>query len=221
MDWLCGVSPCVKKNQISQEIDYFLNYYQSLRPAAYLSYERDAYISRQGSDFRVTFDDRILCRRTDLSLAHENWGEPVLPDQMVLMEVKCAGGFPLWMSHALSAEHIFKSSFSKYGTAYQNIIYPQVQEMFRVRTIPDRSRENAVIPDKQKELSAEPFREQLRRNAVRPDNLKELPAEPFREQLRRNAVIPDSLMEPPAEPFREQLCRNAACSGRKEEYAHA
>lgn len=31
---------------------------------------------------------------------------------------------PLWMVQALSKEHIYKTSFSKYGVAYQNIILP-------------------------------------------------------------------------------------------------
>lgn len=38
------------------------------------------------------------------------------------MEVKVAGGLPLWMAHVLSEQKIFKTSFSKYGTAYQDIV---------------------------------------------------------------------------------------------------
>ena len=44
------------------------------------------------------------------------------------MEIKCSGGIPLWMTQVLSREKIFKSSFSKYGTAYQTLIYPQLQK---------------------------------------------------------------------------------------------
>ncbi|MBR2682963.1 MAG: hypothetical protein IKE22_06845, partial [Atopobiaceae bacterium] len=43
----------------------------------------------------------------------------ILPDGMVLLEVKCVGAMPLWLTGFLSAERIFKKSFSKYGTAYQ------------------------------------------------------------------------------------------------------
>ena len=35
------------------------------------------------------------------------------------MEIKCSGGIPLWMTQVLSKEHIYKTSFSKYGTAYK------------------------------------------------------------------------------------------------------
>ena len=129
MDWLCGKKPCEKKTQISEEIDYFLNYYGSLRPSVYLSYERDAFGSRSDEDFRVTFDHRILCRQTDLRLGSDGGGTSLLPGGTVLMEVKCGGGIPLWMSRALTKEHIFQSSFSKYGTAYRQLIHPAGREV--------------------------------------------------------------------------------------------
>lgn len=114
--------------QISAEIDYFLKFYESLHPVLFLSYEREAYYSLTGDDFRVTFDDHILCRQEDLSLTAEVKGEPILEEGKVLMEIKCSGGIPLWMTEVLSREKIFKTSFSKYGTAYQNIIYPRLRE---------------------------------------------------------------------------------------------
>ncbi|MFR5070858.1 MAG: VTC domain-containing protein [Bianqueaceae bacterium] len=93
-------------------------------PAVFLSYEREAFYSRDGSDFRITFDDHILCRQEDLSLRSEVYGTPLLPEDMALMEIKCSGGIPLWMTHVLTENQIYKTSFSKYGTAYQNIIFP-------------------------------------------------------------------------------------------------
>jgi hypothetical protein len=47
-----------------------------------------------------------------------------------LMEIKCFGGIPLWMAHFLSEEHIYKTSYSKYGTAYQTLIYPNIKGDF-------------------------------------------------------------------------------------------
>ena len=40
----------------------------------------------------------------------------------VFVELKVAGGLPLWLAHVLSEQRIFKTSFSKYGAAYQNIL---------------------------------------------------------------------------------------------------
>lgn len=128
MQWTRGEHPTFPHSQISDEIDYFLTYYENLQPAVFLSYEREAYFSKDGSDFRVTFDDNILFRRDDLSLESTVYGTPLLPKDQVLMEIKCSGSIPLWMTHILSEEQIFKTSFSKYGTAYQKMIYPQLQE---------------------------------------------------------------------------------------------
>ena len=114
--------------QISAEIDYFLQYYETLHPVLFLSYEREAYYALDGGDFRVTFDDHILCRQEDLSLTAEVRGEFILEEDKVLMEIKCSGGIPLWMTEVLSREKLYKTSFSKYGTAYQNIIFPKLKE---------------------------------------------------------------------------------------------
>lgn len=125
--WVSGKTPCLQEEQIAEEIDYFLNYYQSLHPVVFLSYEREAYFDKKGSDFRVTFDDHILCRQEELSLEADIWGTPLLEEGKVLMEIKCSGGIPLWMAHVLSQEHIYKTSFSKYGTAYETMIYPNTK----------------------------------------------------------------------------------------------
>ena len=126
MAWMQGKRGCHGNVQISEEVDYFLRYYGSLRPTVFLSYEREAYYAKDDSDFRVTFDDTILCRQNDLSLESDVYGTPLLPEGTTLMEIKCSGGIPLWMAHVLSEEHIYKTSFSKYGTAYQTMIYPKL-----------------------------------------------------------------------------------------------
>ncbi|MBQ8741213.1 MAG: polyphosphate polymerase domain-containing protein [Clostridia bacterium] len=123
MAWVCGNNDCSKPSQIKNEIDYFINFYKTLHPAVFLSYEREAYAARDGSDFRVTFDENILCRQNDLSLCSEVYGTPILQGGMSIMEIKCSGGIPLWMTELLSRERIFKTPFSKYGTAYKNLIF--------------------------------------------------------------------------------------------------
>lgn len=128
MEWLCERRQEYHETQISEEIEYFMDYYKTLHPTVFLSYDREAYYSKDGSDFRVTFDDNILCRQCDLSLELDVGGTPIMEEGKVLMELKCSGGIPLWMTHILSQEHIYKTSFSKYGTAYQTIIYPKLKE---------------------------------------------------------------------------------------------
>lgn len=128
LDWLSGRAPCPKPCQISSEIDYFMQHYETLRPVSFLTYEREAYYCRTDDSFRVTFDDNILCRQSDLSLELGIWGDSLLAEDKVLMEIKCGGGIPLWMAKVLSQQRIYKTSFSKYGTAYQTIIFPKLKE---------------------------------------------------------------------------------------------
>ena len=139
--WIAGENDCSKKGQITNEIDYFLKHYQSLRPAVFLSYEREAFFCPERKDFRVTFDENILARTDNISLEEETYGESLLPEGMVLMELKCAGGYPMWMVKFLSENKIYKTSFSKYGTAYQTIIHPQLH-----RKAPRLVPETAGIP---------------------------------------------------------------------------
>ena len=117
---LAGEQP-LPDSQIGREIAYALSFYGDLEPAVYLSYERRAFYQPDGGDFRLTLDENIRYRRWDLTLDSLPWGKPILPPGQVLMELKTAGGLPLWMVQALSQNRIYKTSFSKYGSAYQDI----------------------------------------------------------------------------------------------------
>lgn len=126
--WMNEKKRCGEQTQISSEVDYFLSFYDNLRPVTFLSYDREAFYSRKDDGFRVTFDENILARTEDLSLSSEIYGKILTPQDTVLMEIKCAGAIPMWMVRILSRERIYKTSFSKYGTAYKTIIYPQIYE---------------------------------------------------------------------------------------------
>ena len=125
LQWLNGKGHSEIDSQIAREIDYFLAYYGNLKPALFLSYEREAYYCMDGGDFRITFDENILCREEEFTFQADIGGIPILEEGKVLMEIKCSSGMPMWMAEILSREKIYKTSFSKYGTAYQNIIYPK------------------------------------------------------------------------------------------------
>ena len=132
MKWMAGSNdPAVihgtdaGSTQVTSEIEYFRGLYSGLKPVLYLAYDREAYRMKEGaqtadggSEFRVTFDCNIRCRENDLSLKSEAYGTEMLEEGMFLMELKCPGAIPLWMTEVLSREHLYKTSFSKYGTAY-------------------------------------------------------------------------------------------------------
>ena len=125
--WLAGGEYPGEHSQIADEIGYFRDYYKTLHPAVYLSYERDAFADVNGSDLRITFDGNIRARQERLSLCEEPGGFLLLPTDEVLMEVKTAGAVPLWLAHALDSMELRKTSFSKYGAAYMQFIRASVK----------------------------------------------------------------------------------------------
>jgi len=121
--WLSGDRSKMPDTQIGRELQYFADFYEALQPTVFLSYERQAWYCPDGSDFRITFDGNVLSRQTQLDLSCPCGGTALLPPGKVLMELKTAGGIPLWMTKALTEYQIFKTSFSKYGTAYETTIF--------------------------------------------------------------------------------------------------
>lgn len=122
LDCLCHGRHLPLDNQIADEIDYFCRYYGSLKPAVFLSYEREAYYCKDGGDFRVTFDENILYRDSDFAFDSGIYGNALLDRGMTLMEIKTSGGIPLWMTHCLADQGIYKTSYSKYGNAYKQMM---------------------------------------------------------------------------------------------------
>lgn len=104
--------------QIGKEIAYFIKLYPEIKPQMFISYRREAFYGIADNEFRVTFDRNILWRTNDLSLDSGIYGMPVLPENQILMEIKTATAIPLWLVQILSGNKIYKTSFSKYGTAY-------------------------------------------------------------------------------------------------------
>lgn len=116
------------RSQIADEIEYFRSFYEGLRPAVFLTYEREAFFETNGGDFRVTFDENILYRDHDILLGAEVYGTPLLPEKgYSLMEIKTSGGIPLWMTDVLNDLKVYQTSFSKYGAAYLDMMKKAAQ----------------------------------------------------------------------------------------------
>lgn len=115
------------QQQVFKELDVFLNNY-SVAPRQYISYQRSAFFGKDNSEFRLTFDRKITARREDLSLSQESFGSQIiLPDQR-LMEVKVTDSIPKWLADEFSRLGIYKTSFSKYGRAYQNYVREKIND---------------------------------------------------------------------------------------------
>jgi hypothetical protein len=103
--------------QVLNEI-YFYVKDKELVPRIVLSYDRKAYVDIDNPNVRITFDKNIKARRKDLSLNRSIEDENVLDENFLIMEIKTNASIPMWLTDILTKNHIFSSSFSKYGTEY-------------------------------------------------------------------------------------------------------
>lgn len=111
---------CVE-TQIDKEIKYFNDFYGGLTPKMFLSYERVAYYFKDDKQIRITFDTNIKYRTENVNLLPSISDIKLLPNNLVLMELKVPFSIPYDLTKYLSSEKIFKTPFSKYGTAYKQI----------------------------------------------------------------------------------------------------
>ena len=125
LDFLSDKSDIENPTQISKEIKYFLNFYKNLEPRIYISYDRSAFFCKENKDFRITFDKNLTWRNYDLDLTKGSYGDSLLKDGEVLMEVKVPSAIPLWLVEILSNLKVYTRSFSKVGTAFTKMITTQ------------------------------------------------------------------------------------------------
>lgn len=118
-----------QRDQITREIEYFQRFYQT-KPKVFIAYDREAYQGLEDPELRITFDTNLRYRLDALSLSAGDHGAPILDGDLTLMEIKIPGVCPLWLSRLLNELQIFPTSFSKYGTCYQQHILKNNQTIF-------------------------------------------------------------------------------------------
>ncbi|MGN1442868.1 MAG: polyphosphate polymerase domain-containing protein [Acutalibacteraceae bacterium] len=123
-----GVCPEKVNPQVLNEINYFISVYPGIRPTVSLFYDRTAYYGKTDREFRITFDNNIRFRNKNLDLAKGSEGYSLLDADKSIMEIKCIGSMPLWLTAELDRMEIFPSSFSKYGSAYRVMMSGPVKE---------------------------------------------------------------------------------------------
>lgn len=104
--------------QVLDEIAFYLQH-KPVTPSCYISYDRTAMFGKDDRDFRITFDHNIVTRRDHLSLERGSFGQELLEPGQYLMEVKISQALPLWLAELLADNHIYVTSFSKYGREYK------------------------------------------------------------------------------------------------------
>ena len=119
--YLAGEAPPPERSQMTREIDWFLHE-NAVRPKAYIACDRTAWVAKDDPELRITFDEDLRWRESDLDLTLGSAGEPLTAPGNVLMEIKIPGTAPLWLAHLLSELALFPTGFSKYGTCYRDHI---------------------------------------------------------------------------------------------------
>ncbi len=131
MDWLAAGGDRPVDSQIAKEIGYFTEFYEGISPKVFLSYEREAYYPVNGTDTRLTLDSNIIARDHDLSLRSGVYGNNVIDRDLSVLEIKVSASMPMWIIRFLRENNINRSSFSKYGMYYRNMILHPAQETER------------------------------------------------------------------------------------------
>ncbi|MBO0462225.1 polyphosphate polymerase domain-containing protein [Enterococcus sp. DIV1298c] len=120
--------PSQNHEQIQQEVDWLFRKNPDLSPKTLIIYERMSLFGKNDPHFRVTFDQHIRFRQTNLNLAITGEENLVAPELGVLMEVKALGAYPLWFVELLNAYQLRKGSFSKYAETYKRHLFIQTKE---------------------------------------------------------------------------------------------
>lgn len=107
------------QTQIERELDWTCRRYEGLAPCAYLAYDRVAYFGAHDRDLRATIDSAPRARWDDVRLTGPDEGEPLLPEGTAILEVKTSQAIPLWLVRTLESLGVAKTSFSKYGHAWE------------------------------------------------------------------------------------------------------
>ncbi|MBP0970118.1 MAG: polyphosphate polymerase domain-containing protein [Oscillospiraceae bacterium] len=122
--------------QIQKEILWMMERY-GLHPVAFIGYERTGYTSPTDEGLRITVDSDIRYRLDELDLRKGDRGTLLREPGFRIMEVKSSSNLPLWFADILTRKRLFSGSFSKIGTCFTEVIFPQ--------TIEKQSRERSAI----------------------------------------------------------------------------
>ena len=101
-----------------KEIKYLMKRYE-LMPKVYLSYDRLGFFDLEDPTLRLTLDNNIHSRRSNLSFKTDESTIDVIKKDEYILEIKVKNNYPLWLARILDNLKIRSSSFSKYGEEYK------------------------------------------------------------------------------------------------------
>lgn len=118
----------MKNEQVMKELDYIFHERQ-LSPKLFMSYDRSAYSAKDDSDLRITFDEKLRSRLSDVKIENTSNCKEYFDQDIYIMEIKSREGMPSWLREVLAKNQIYSSSFSKYGKIYQKNLEERKMEI--------------------------------------------------------------------------------------------
>lgn len=91
-------------------------------PKVAISYDRQAFVSTDDPDLRITFDARVRFQCDALDFLPHDTERLLFEQEKIIMEIKTKNAIPLWLGQILSALKIFPCSCSKYGMIYSRYL---------------------------------------------------------------------------------------------------
>lgn len=107
------------QKQIMNEICYYTKLYP-IDKSVLIHYDRTALFGKDDKSLRITFDRNLTSNSDSDVLRTDNNGKFIVTPDTIIMEIKISGATPLWIAHLLAENHIYRSSFSKFGRNFQN-----------------------------------------------------------------------------------------------------
>lgn len=112
-------------NKSGKVLDEFsrLLYQGQLEPKLIVEYEREGYIPKDGSDFRLTFDHQVRSSQADRLFMESDFVRS--HNHAIVCEIKCGMKKPTWLEDMISRYGLKVIRNSKYVQAVQ-IIHPNI-----------------------------------------------------------------------------------------------
>lgn len=133
---------CEPEDQaVIEEIYVFLWQY-NLRPVSIVRYDRQAFIgSEYDMGLRVTFDTALSFQSHHLYLHEQPSSLPMLPSNLVVMEIKVNEHMPFWLTELIAGYNLKMVRVSKYS---RSIEAAQDMPSLRWRNLPAESSEDVL-----------------------------------------------------------------------------
>lgn len=111
----------VGNDKFASELEWLNNRFGRLKPMLVMSYQRMSLQGIEDKKIRITVDKQITYQEYGLAIKGKTVAQHLFPEDLVVMEIKILGDYPIWLGDLLQKFELKEKSFSKYGVAYRQL----------------------------------------------------------------------------------------------------